>query len=111
VLGRLGFAPTRFPVYPVDQQVAEKLHALTLPRPFDNTRARDLVDLACYIAHFTFPSDSLAAACAAILDRRATHPWPTPVPEPTSIVWAALRRLAGLVGLASGRLPRPPLRP
>ena len=82
VVARLGFPPSRFPVYPVDQHVAEKLHALTLPRDVENTRARDLVDLAWFIAHFTFQSDSLAAACAATFGRRATHAWPPVVPEP-----------------------------
>jgi hypothetical protein len=32
VLERLGFRRSRFPVYPVNQHFAEKLHALTLPR-------------------------------------------------------------------------------
>ena len=82
VLVRLGFAPSRFPVYPVDQHVAEKLHALTLPREAENTRARDLVDLAWFIEHFTFRSDALAAACAATFGRRATHDWPPVIPEP-----------------------------
>ena len=82
VVGRLGFAPGRFPVYPVDQHVAEKLHALTLPRDVENTRARDLVDLAWFITRFTFRSDSLAAACAATFQRRGTHPWPAAVPDP-----------------------------
>jgi hypothetical protein len=82
VLGRLGFAPARFPVYPVDQHVAEKLHALTLPRDVENTRARDLVDLAWFIMWFTFRSQALAAACAATFERRGTHPWPPAIPEP-----------------------------
>jgi len=62
--------------------MAEKLHALTLPRDFENTRARDLVDLAWFIAHCTFRSDALAAAWTATFGRRATHPWPPAMPEP-----------------------------
>lgn len=73
VLERLGFRRSRFPVYPINQHVAEKLHALTLPRDVENTRARDLVDLAWFIRHFTFRSDALAEACVATFERRATH--------------------------------------
>jgi hypothetical protein len=82
VLERLGFPPSRFPVYPVDQHLAEKVHALTLPREIENTRARDLVDLAWFIRRFSFRSDALAAACAATFGRRATHAWPPAIPEP-----------------------------
>jgi predicted nucleotidyltransferase component of viral defense system len=82
VLERLGFRPARFPVYPIDQHVAEKLHALTLPRDVENTRARDLVDLAWFIRHFTFRSEALAEACVATFERRATHPWPPVIAAP-----------------------------
>ncbi|MBI2776233.1 MAG: nucleotidyl transferase AbiEii/AbiGii toxin family protein [Chloroflexi bacterium] len=82
VVERLGFERGRFPVYPMNQHVAEKLHALTLPRAVENTRARDLVDLAWFIRHFTFRSEALAAACAATFERRATHPWPPVIDVP-----------------------------
>lgn len=48
VVERLGFTQACYPVYPIAQHVAEKLHALTLPRDVENTRARDLVDLAWF---------------------------------------------------------------
>ena len=54
VLERLGLVRSQFPVYPVAQHVAEKLHALTLPRDVANYRARDLVDLAWFSHQFTF---------------------------------------------------------
>lgn len=82
VLERLGFRRSRFAVYPIDQHVAEKLHALTLPRDVENTRARDLVDLAWFIRHFTFRSEALAIACLATFERRATHPWPPVIDAP-----------------------------
>jgi hypothetical protein len=34
------------------------------------------VDLLWFIGHFTFRSESLAIACIATFERRATHPWP-----------------------------------
>jgi predicted nucleotidyltransferase component of viral defense system len=82
VVERLGFRRSRFPVYPVNQHVAEKLHALTLPRDVENTRARDLVDLVWFVRHFTFRSESLAIACIATFERRATHPWPPVIDVP-----------------------------
>jgi hypothetical protein len=82
VVERLGFRRSRFPVYPVNQHVAEKLHALTLPRDVENTRARDLVDLVWFVRHFTFCSDRLAIACIATFERRATHSWPPVIHVP-----------------------------
>lgn len=82
VVQRLGFHRTRFPVYPVNQHLAEKLHSLTLPRDAENTRARDLVDLAWFVRHFTFRSEGLAIACIATFERRATHPWPPVISVP-----------------------------
>jgi hypothetical protein len=82
VVERLSFRRERFPVYPVNQHFAEKLHALTLPRDVENTRARDLVDLLWFVRHFTFRSDTLAIACIATFERRATHPWPPIVDVP-----------------------------
>jgi hypothetical protein len=82
VLERLGFGRSQYPVYPVNQHVAEKLHALTLPRDVENTRVRDLVDLAWFIHRFAFHSESLAAACVATFERRATHPWPPAIDAP-----------------------------
>jgi Nucleotidyl transferase AbiEii toxin, Type IV TA system len=82
VLERLGFRRSRFPVYPVNQHFAEKLHALTLPRDVENTRARDLVDLVWFVHHFTFRSDTLAIACIATFERRAPHPWPPVIDVP-----------------------------
>lgn len=82
VVERLGFRRSRFPVYPVNQHFAEKLHALTLPRDVENTRARDLVDLVWFVRHFTFRSEALAIACSATFERRATHAWPPVIDVP-----------------------------
>ena len=71
-----------FPVYPINQHFAEKLHALTLPRDVENTRARDLIDLVWFVRRFTFRSDALAIACTATFERRATHSWPPVIDLP-----------------------------
>ena len=82
IIERLGFRRARYPVYPIAQHVAEKVHALTLPRDVENTRARDLVDLAWFAQTFAFSSDALIDACRATFEHRATHAWPPTVPAP-----------------------------
>jgi hypothetical protein len=67
VLERLGFGRCRFPVYPINQHVAEKLHALTLPRDVENTRPRRSISLVHPRLHV--PIGALAVACAATFDQ------------------------------------------
>lgn len=87
IVERLGFERSMFPVYPVAQSIAEKLHALTLPRTQENTRARDLVDLVWFIERFSVRSDNLIDACQATFTVRGSHPWPPSIGEPPSS-WA-----------------------
>jgi hypothetical protein len=102
VLERLGFVRSLFPVYPVAQHVAEKVHALTLPRDFANSRARDLVDLAWFTRQFTFRSDALIDACQATFARRATHAWPPTVPNPRVYGRTQFERWRAELGLPDG---------
>jgi len=87
VVERLGFEPARFPVYPVAQQFAEKLHAYTLPRDVANTRAKDLADMVWLTQRHAISSDALIEAAAATFARRASHPWPPALAEPPA-AWA-----------------------
>ncbi|MDB5059086.1 MAG: hypothetical protein JWO59_2558 [Chloroflexi bacterium] len=43
LLAFAGITPVEFPVYPITQHMAEKLHAYTLPCNQENTRVKDLV--------------------------------------------------------------------
>ncbi len=88
IMERVGYERSRFPVYPVAQHVAEKLHALTLPRDRENTRTRDLVDLVWFAERFGASSSSLIDAATATFDRRAVHDWP-PTVEPAPAAWNA----------------------
>src|SRR5438034_4595286 len=54
-----GIEPVRFPTYPITQHLAEKLHAYTLPRDQENTRAKDLVDLVALAALESVDGDRL----------------------------------------------------
>lgn len=80
----LGLPPTRVAVFPVSAQIAEKLHAYTRPRGPDrqNTRVKDLVDLALLIERAAPEVSSVAHAVRATFDRRGTHPVPRELPDP-----------------------------
>lgn len=82
-----GIAPVEFPVYPVPQHLAEKLHAYTLPRGQENTRVRDLVDLVIIAATEQVEADPLSRSVEATFAIRGTHPLPERLPEPPAS-WA-----------------------
>ena len=77
-----GIAPLEFPVYPIGQHLAEKLHAYTLPRTQENTRVKDLVDLVIIAATDEVEADRLSRSVEATFAIRATHPLPERLPEP-----------------------------
>jgi hypothetical protein len=77
-----GIAPVEFPVYPVAQHLAEKLHAYTLPRGQENTRVRDLVDLVLIAATEEVDAGRLSRSVEATFAVRGTHRIPERLPEP-----------------------------
>lgn len=83
----LGYERATYPVYPVAQQLAEKLHAYTLPRETENTRAKDLADMVWLTAVHPFDSGALIDAATATFARRANHTWP-PTLTPPPVAWA-----------------------
>lgn len=97
--------PTEVPCYPVPQQVAEKLHALTLPRgDRDNSRVKDLVDLVLLAEAVRLELGACRAATAATFAARATHALPEGLPEPPSDWAGPYRRLAAEAGLADATI-------
>jgi len=82
-----GVEPLRFPVYPVPQHLAEKLHAYTLPRAEPNTRVKDLVDMVTIAALEAIDGTALLACIQATFAARASHDVPAVLPEPPS-AWA-----------------------
>lgn len=83
-----GIAASRYRVYPRESHVAEKLHAFTLPRPRENTRVKDLPDLALLAQTGSFDGNRLRAALDATFGFRGTHPLPAAAPTPP-VAWAA----------------------
>lgn len=85
--------PVQFPVYPIAQHLAEKLHAYTLPRDQENTRAKDLVDLVALAARESVDGGRLATSLRATFDARGTHESPAALPPPPARWSGAFREL------------------
>jgi predicted nucleotidyltransferase component of viral defense system len=94
-----GIAPIRFPVYPLAQQLAEKLHAYTLPRTAENTRVKDLVDLVSIAKSDSIAGDQLLASVRATFAARATHDPPAALPAPPTSWGVAFRELSSAIGI------------
>jgi hypothetical protein len=92
-LGFAGIPACAFPAIPKEQQLAEKLHAYTLPRgDVTNSRVRDLLDMVILI-RLGLDVDKTRTALARTFEKRATHPPPialTPPPENWARPFAAL---------------------
>ncbi len=86
LLSFAGIPAARVAVLPLDQQFAEKIHAYTVPRPRENTRDRDLIDLVLLIERGLPPPDQVLRALVATFQRRATHPLP-PRLDPPPAAW------------------------
>jgi len=78
-----GIAPARVPAYPLAQQLAEKIHALT--RPYaggEVSRVKDLVDILLIGQMCDFKIEVLRDALMSIFEGRNTHPVPERLPSP-----------------------------
>jgi hypothetical protein len=85
-----------------EQQVAEKLHAYTLPRSTPNSRVKDLVDLLLLIRTGELRQTQLAEAVRMTFDRRKTHAIPSALVPPPETWERQFRALATECGLTSG---------
>jgi hypothetical protein len=83
----VGARPGKLRIYPRPTHIAEKLHAYTLPRERDNTRVKDLPDLALLAALGPIDAEVLRRALSATFEFRGTHPLPSAVPAPPE-AWA-----------------------
>jgi hypothetical protein len=92
--------PTVVPCYPVTQQIAEKVHAITRSHASgEGTRVKDLIDILLLVELSEIDGKHLIQALKATFDTRQTHSLPSSFPDlPTS--WAVpFRRLCADVGL------------
>jgi len=84
-LGIAGLTPACVRIYPVSAHLAEKIHAYTLPRHRENSRIKDLPDialLAMTAAQRPFSVEVLRKAIADTFARRASHSIPNDLPLP-----------------------------
>ena len=90
----------RVALYPLAQQIAEKVHAYTFPwRDRDNTRVKDLVDLVLLAQSEQLEPERIRRALEATFQRRGTHPLPIKLPAPPrdwAEPYAALAKELGL---------------
>jgi hypothetical protein len=82
-------APEPVPLVPIVHQMAQKLHAITLP---DSERAHDLIDLQLMHSTRSVDLTELAVTTKRLFAFRQTHPWPAIV-NPTS-TWNDLYQAA-----------------
>jgi predicted nucleotidyltransferase component of viral defense system len=102
--GTLDFADIpspRIPCYPVAQQVAEKVHALTRPHVSGTvSRVKDFVDLLILAQWKSLDDGQLSKALSATFDAMNTHPLPGEVPR-LPVSWESpFRKLANEAGLS-----------
>ena len=91
---------TKLRVYPRTTHLAEKLHAYTLPRERENSRVKDLPDMALLATTGPFTAAEVRAAIHATFAFRSTHPIPTVVPAPPDGWRPSYARMAASDGLA-----------
>lgn len=87
LLSFAGIAPPTLRLYPVVSHIAEKLHALTMPRSRPNSRVRDLPDIALLATTGPIEGAQLRLALERTFGFRGTHSLPASVPAPPAF-WA-----------------------
>lgn len=101
LLGFAGFAPIAVPALPLEQHLAEKVHAYT--RTYGaghrSSRVKDLVDIVLIRSVATFAGGRLRSALDLTFATQGTHPIPAAVPPPPPEWRSPYRALAKETGL------------
>jgi hypothetical protein len=98
-LGFAGIETSQVRMIAREQQLAEKVHAYTLPRTNPNSRVKDLVDLSLLIGSGGLDQQRVLDALRLTFERRATHDLPlelVPPPADWQIPFRALAEGCGL---------------
>ena len=93
--------PIEVPVLPLEQHVAEKVHAYTRTygQGHKSSRAKDLVDLVLVKQLMVLDAGRLRSALVGIFDARSQQALPVRLPPPPTDWAVAYRKLANLVGI------------
>lgn len=87
--------------YPIVQQIADKVHAYTRPRPAGiSTRVKDVIDILLIARVQTLQRTSLHSALEATFSYYNTHPLPMILPDPPVSWMTQFRQLARTTDLA-----------
>jgi hypothetical protein len=89
-----GVSRARHRIYPRVVHIAEKLHAYTLPRPRENSRVKDLPDLARLAQIGPLDGAALRKALDATFAFRKTHELPSSLPVPPASWTARYAKIA-----------------
>ena len=100
-LGFAGIASSRVLMIAREQQLAEKIHAYTLPRNAVNSRVKDLVDLALLIGSSELDKRRILEALRLTFERRGTHDLPAGLIQPPADWQIPFRALAEECGLST----------
>jgi hypothetical protein len=100
----LGFADinhSEVPALPLEQHIAEKVHAYTRKYGEENqsSRVKDLIDLVMISSLFGFKAGRLRKALSTTFNMRATHESPVALPPPPALWDIPYRKMADEVGL------------
>ncbi|MGB2911333.1 MAG: nucleotidyl transferase AbiEii/AbiGii toxin family protein [Anaerolineales bacterium] len=100
ILDFAGVAATEVPCYPITQQIAEKLHALTRKYASGgSSRAKDFVDILLLAGLSNIKGVTLSKAIQSTFEIRNTHPLPREMPELSKTLRREYYRLAGELDL------------
>ncbi len=100
LLSFAGIPPAEVPTLPLEQHVAEKVHAYTRVYAGGrlSTRVKDLVDLAAIPSLFPFEAGRLRRALSATFAARAVQSLPSALPPPPEEWRPGYRRMAAEAG-------------
>lgn len=105
LLAFAGIEPTRVPLLPAAQQMAEKFHAYTYPwEDRVNTRVKDLVDLVLLFETQDLDPEDLRATVSETFKHRGTHSLPEHFPAPPADWAEPFAALADELGLSTRTL-------
>jgi len=98
-----GIGPITVPVLPLEQHVAEKVHAYTkiYGRGHVSSRAKDLVDIVLVKQSMSLEASRLRAAFVGVFEGRRQHPLPNSLPPPPTEWTVPYRKLANEVGIST----------
>ena len=101
ILEFAGIASAEIPCYPIPQQIAEKLHALTREYASgSSTRGKDLVDILLLASLGSIDGVLLSRSVDSTFAVRTTHPVPQKMPSLSNTLRGEYVRLARELGLA-----------